>query len=188
MTLVNEQENMLRTLANQLRIEGEVKGKRCGYEYTVAPMESDVFMHVNGLYFAGQNEAEQHIHNRQMFVRETAQELKHNVATMNDYSTILRSICIMYVDGVSGISKICAERDEQNRRTSTLPPKLPKSLINFSKHQFGDLIVSQKMRSMSAMPEQEVIVLEEEFCDFKKQTQIEKGFVDMIQRMDVQLD
>ena len=179
-TLVNEQENMLRTLANQLRIEGEVKGPIMN----IAPMESDELTHVNGLYFAGQNEAEQHILSRQVFVRETAQELKYNVATMGDYSNILRSICIMYVDSVSGISKICAERDGQNRGTSTLPPVLPKSLMNFSKHQFGDLIVLQKMRLMSAMPEQEVIALEEEFSDFKKQTQIEKGFVDMIHRMD----
>ena len=39
---------------------------------------------------------------------------------MNDYSNILLSICIMYVDGVSGISKICDERDEQNKYTSNL--------------------------------------------------------------------
>ncbi len=80
----------------------------------------DEVMHVNGLNFSGQHEAEQHILNKQMFVREIAQELKHNVATMNDYSNILLSICIMYVDGVSGISKICDERDEQNKYTSNL--------------------------------------------------------------------
>jgi hypothetical protein len=103
-------------------------------------------------YFAGIGEAEQHILGRETFVRETTEELKNDSASIDDYNKIIRSICVMYVDGVSGIMKICVERDEKNRGTSTLPRVLPKSLLSLSKQQFGDLIVLQKIRLMSFMP------------------------------------
>jgi hypothetical protein len=179
-TLVQEQGNMLERLANQLRNEGEVKGPIM----SIAPMESDETTYVKAPYFAGTHEAELHIRGRKSFVREIADELKNNVATIDDYRNIIRSICVMYVDGVSGITKICAERDKHNRGTTTLPPVLPKSLLFFSKQQFGDLIAVQKMRLLSFVPEQEINELEEEFSQFKMQTQLEEGFRHMVERMD----
>ena len=56
------------------------------------------------------------------------------------YDKIIDIVRIMYADTVSGISKIKAQRDEMNRGTSTLPPVLSKSLLQFSRASFGDLI------------------------------------------------
>lgn len=117
-------------------------------------------------------------------VREATSEFKGNVATREKYRHIIRSIGIMYVDGVSGITKICVERDDQNRRACTLRPALPKSFLSYSKQQLGNLIVFQKFRLLSLIQEQEVIQLEEEFSDFKRQTQLEEEYRNMNKNMD----
>lgn len=70
-------------------------------------------------------------------------ELKDDHAVTKAYKPSIRSICIIYVDAVSGIMKRCAEFDDQNRRTCSLPPVLLGSIILYSKQQFSDLTVSQ---------------------------------------------
>lgn len=120
---------MLQTHANELRNEGKIKGPILN----IATMESDESTYGNGLYFSGTYEAEKNLRSRQTFVRETTTEIKGNVATRGKYNHIVRGICIMHVDGVSGITKICAERDDQNRRRCKLPPVLPTSFLSYSK-------------------------------------------------------
>ena len=50
---------------------------------------------------------------------------------VDGYNEILRSIRVLYVDAVVGILNIVVERDAMNRGTSTLPPVLPKNLLDF---------------------------------------------------------
>ena len=107
------------------------------------------------------------------------QELKD--AMLNSYDAILHSVCILYVDAVAGILNIIAECDAMNRGTSTLPPVLPKNVLNFSRAQFGDLIVAQKLRLLESFTEHELIDLEMEFKSFLSQANQEQKFREIIE-------
>ena len=71
-------------------------------------------------------------------------------------------VCIMYVDAVVGSKCIMVERDEMNRGTSSLPPVLPKDLLGFTRAQFGDLLVEQKLRLSESLTAGQIIDLERE--------------------------
>ena len=67
---------------------------------------------------------------------------------------------------VAGVLNIIVECDAMNRGTSTLPPVLPNNLLNFSRAQFRDFIVAQKLRLLESFTEHELIYLEMEFKSF----------------------
>ena len=137
---------------------------------------------MNATFYAGKVDAEEHIRNRELFVRTSMQELKND--NINAYDEIIRSVCIMYVDAVVGIKRIMVQRDEMNRGTSSLPPVLPKELLQFSRAQFGDLLVEQKLRLSQTLTEPQILILEKEFKAFKHQIFVEEGFREMIDNMD----
>ena len=122
-------------MADGLRRKGCVKGP-----IQNAPMETNKDTYMKGLYFATRADAEEYIRNRELFVRTIMQQLKED--ELEAYDEIIRNMRILYVDAVVGIYNIMVERDGMNRGTSTLPPVFPKNLLNFSKAQFGDLIVA----------------------------------------------
>ena len=66
----------------------------------------------NASFYARKIDAEEHIGNRELFVRTSMQELKTD--NINEYDEIIRSVCIIYVDTVVGIKRIMVERDEMN--------------------------------------------------------------------------
>ena len=177
-TLVSSQEQMLRRLADQLRNEGHVKGPIIN----LAPVNADENTYVNATFYARKVDAEEHIRNSELFVRTSMQELKTD--NINEYDEIIRSVCIMYVDAVVGIKRIMVERDKMNRGTSSLPPVLPKELLQFSRAQFGDLLVKQKLRLSETLKEPQILDLEKEFKAFKHQIFVEEGFREMIENMD----
>ena len=67
---------------------------------------------------------------------------------------------------------------------SSLPPVLPKELLQFSRAQFGDLLVEQKLRLSETLTEPQILDLEKEFKAFKHQIFVEEGFREMIEYMD----
>ena len=68
-----------------------------------------------------------------------------------------------------------------NRGTSTLPPVLPNNLLNFSRAQFRDFIVAQKLRLLESFTEHELIDLEMEFKSFLSQANQEQNFREIIE-------
>ena len=100
------------------------------------------------------------------------------------YHEILRCVRILHVDAVVGIRNIMVERDAMNRGTSTLPLVLPKNLLHFSRAQFGDLIVAQRLRLLESYTEHQLVDLENEFKAFKAQVNREPHFCQMIEVMD----
>ena len=176
--LVSTQEHMLQQLAHDLCREGCVKGPIL----QIAPMETNEDIYVKGLYFATKDDANNHIQNREVFVRSGMQELKDGDS--DAYEEILRSVQILYVDAVVGIHKIMVQRDAMNHGTNTLPPVLPKTLLNFSRAQFGDLIVTQTLRLLESFTEHQLLDLEYKFKVFKAQVNQEPNFREMIEAMD----
>ena len=83
-----------------------------------------------------------------------------------------------------GIKGNIVERDAINRGTSTLPPVLPKVLLNMSRAQFGDLVAGQVLLIANKLSVEEIICLEDEFKAFKDQTYSEAGFRQQIEAMD----
>ena len=173
-TLVSTQEQMLKGLADQLRNEGHVKGPIMN----IPPVNADENTYVNGTFYARKVDAEEHIRNRELFVRSSIQELKTD--NIIAYDEIIRSVCIMYVDAVVGIKCIMVERDEMNRGTSSLPPVLSKELLGFTRAQFGDLLVEQKLRLSESLTAEQIIDLEREFKAFRNQIFVEEDFREMI--------
>ena len=70
-----------------------------------------------------------------------------------------------------------------NRGTSTLPPVLQKYLLNFSKAEFGDLILTQRLRLLEPFTEEQLLDLEKEFKMFKSRMHDEANFRQMIEGM-----
>ena len=130
---------MLKGLADNLCREGCVKGPIM----QIAPVAANEDTYVKGLYFATKADAEEHIQNKEIFVRDIMQELKDSDVVA--YNEILCYVCILHVDTVVGIHNIMVEQDTMHCGTSTLTLVLPKNLFSFNRAQFGDLAVAQKL-------------------------------------------
>ena len=86
----------------------------------------------------------------------------------------------MYVDAASGILKIMVERDTTNSGTTTLPPVLPKKLLE---KNFGDLLLIQNDRVKETFTSEDLLELENKFRLFKTQTNFEPKFRETIENM-----
>ena len=178
-TLVESQSQMLKNLAANLQLEGHVLGP------LQAVPEACETNYINDFYFATHAGAEEYIQNRELFVREhmAALKLSHN----DKYTSILSDINVMYVDAVAGILRIMVERDTTSTGTSTLPSVLPKRLLDFTRAQFGDILMIQKERLKETFADQEIVELENEFKLFKNKSSLEKDFRSMIEKTDDQV-
>jgi hypothetical protein len=116
--LVSTPEFMFKELADNLRCEGCVKGPIM----QIAPVVANEDTYVKGLYFVTMADAEEHIQNKEIFLRDIMQKLKDSDVVA--YDEILCCVCILHVDAVVGIHSIMGKQDTMHRGTSTLSPVL----------------------------------------------------------------
>lgn len=178
-TLVSFQDQVLENLCNRLRHDGCVKGPIMS---NIVPVESSDDTYINQFYYSRTVDAEEVIMNNELFVRESMATIRSE--TPDKYNDIISSIQLLYVDTVMGIKSITVERDASNRGTSTLPPVLPKGLLNVTRAHFGDLLAHQRIRLGKKLSADKMVALEEEFKAFKNQAYIEEGFRQNIEMMD----
>ena len=176
-TLVLFQDQVLENLSNCLRHDGCVKGPMLN----IAPVESDSDTYVNRHYYSRTVDAEEVVMNNELFVQESMEKIR--LEAPDKYNDIIANIQILYVDAVMGIKSINVERDCRNGGTSTLPPVLPKGLLNVTRAYFGNLLAHQRIRLQNKLSKEEMLALEQDFKAFKDKTFLETGFRKQIEAM-----
>jgi hypothetical protein len=90
-------------------------------------------------------------------------------ANLLAYTQVLNSVAHIFVDLVSGIDSIQAERDASNNSSDyMLPPATPSQLAAVSNRDFSILIQQQRERLLHTWKSAEIDTLEELFNDLKQ--------------------
>ncbi|KAI2494769.1 hypothetical protein MHU86_19764 [Fragilaria crotonensis] len=116
------------------------------------------------------DDAHKFVENCGSFAMERLQEMSASSdgANLLTYTQVLNSVAHMFVDLVSGIDSIQAERDASNNSSDyMLPPATPSQLAAVSNRDFSILIQQQRERLLHTWQSAEIDTLEELFNDLK---------------------
>ena len=117
------------------------------------------------------DDAHKFVENCGSFVMERLQEMSapSEGANLLAYTQVLNSVAHIFVDLVSGIDSIQAERDASNNSSDyMLPPATPSQLAAVSNRDFSILIQQQRERLLHTWKSAEIDTLEELFNDLKQ--------------------
>lgn len=97
------------------------------------------------------------------------------------HDNIISTIANFSLQIVTGISKICAERDNRNNSTDQLPPVLPLAFCSVLSRDFIFCLQKQRIRLKQKFSDDEVEKIDDQFRKLRLSVREQSGFSQMLQ-------
>lgn len=185
-TLVCEQRNLLTKLQHDIKMRCRVKGPMTDEEIVAFSNEvqnDPCYGFQMGDYSVTKQKALEAIDevSGSVQIRMDALRSSNDDAAKEMHDNVISTIANFSLQIVVGISKVCAERDDQNNSsTDELPPVLPLDLCTVHARDFTACLQLQRIRLRQTFSDEMVERIDEQFRTLRLAFQEQSGFREML--------
>ena len=185
-TLVCEQRQLLTVLEQDIKARCNIKGPMTDEEteeFFIALTNDPSHGFQKENYLVTKPEVVDSIDEVGGFVQLSMDDLRasDNDEDMATYNNIVSTVANFSLQIVVGISKVCAERDNQNSSTQRLPPVLPLDLCTILSRDFICSLEQQRIRLKQKFSDVEVEKIDDQFRKLRFGFTEQNEFAQMLQ-------